>query len=112
MQCRYWNAYLGWCNYIDVEKKSRVKSGGKLMPNGGCKLFVPAGSAESPKNNWNARPRKVVADPLPANVFRQMEYLYRQGLMDREIARELGIGATTVARWRKKNNLESNYHRK
>ena len=82
------------------------------MPYGGCKLYKAVGTEETPKKEWNARPPKVIPDPLPANVFRQMEYLYGNGMMDTEIARELGIGKSSVARWRSKNNLESNYHKK
>lgn len=110
--CLYWKSDPGWCNFGQITGHSRLASGGTLLPYGGCKLYEPIGSREIPKENWNARPQKVVVTPLPANVFRQMEYLYAKGMMDKEIARELGCGATTVARWRKKNNLESNYHKK
>ena len=75
-------------------------------------MYKDIGTEELPKKEWNVRPKKVVAEPLPANVFQQMEYLYSQGMNDSEIADELGVGKTTVARWRKKNNLESNYQRK
>lgn len=110
--CLYWKSDPGWCNYGQITGHSRLASGGTLLPYGGCKLYEPIGSREIPKENWNAIPQKVVVTPLPENMFRQMEYLYAKGMMDKEIARELGCGATTVARWRKKNNLESNYHKK
>lgn len=109
--CIYWSR-SEWCNYLEITGHSRIKDGGKLLPYGGCRLYKAIGTVEVTKKEWNARPPKVIPDPLPANVFRQMEYLYAKGMMDKEIARELGCGATTVARWRKKNNLESNYHRK
>ena len=83
-----------------------------MLPFGGCKLYNSTGSVEPPKKEWNARPPKVVPGPLPANVFRQMEYLHSEGKTDPEIAKELNIGISSVYRWRKKNNLESNYHRK
>lgn len=109
--CLFWRRDPGWCNYIEITGHSRIKDGGKLLPFGGCKLYQAIGTEELPKKEWNARPPKVIPDPLPANVFRQMEYLYGQGKMDTEIARELGIGKSSVARWRKKNNLESNYRK-
>ena len=109
--CLYWSR-SEWCNYLEITGHSRIKDGGRLLPFGGCKLYKAIGTEELPKKEWNVRPKKVVAEPLPANVFQQMEYLYNQGMNDSEIADELGVGKTTVARWRKKNNLESNYQRK
>lgn len=110
--CLFWRRDPGWCNYIDITGHSRIKDGGKLLPYGGCRLYKAIGTEEIQKKEWNAIPQKVIPDPLPANVFRQMEYLYGKGMMDTEIARELGVGKSSVYRWRKKNNLESNYHKK
>lgn len=110
--CLFWRRDPGWCNYLEITGHSRIKDGGKLLPYGGCKLYKSIETEEPQKKEWNAIQPKVIPDPLPANVFRQMEYLYEKGMMDTEIARELSVGKSSVYRWRKKNNLESNYHKK
>lgn len=109
--CLFWRRDPGWCNYLEITGHSRIKDGGRLLPFGGCKLYKAIGTEVPQKKEWNLRPQKPVLDKLPANVFRQMEYLHSQGMNDRQIARELGVGKSSVYRWRKKANLQSNYHR-
>lgn len=108
--CLYWSQN-GWCNYLEITGHSRIKDGGRLLPFGGCKLYKAIGTEIPQKKEWNLRPQKPVLDKLPANVFKQMEFLHSQGMNDRQIARELGVGKSSVYRWRKKANLQSNYHR-
>lgn len=38
--------------------------------------------------------------------------LYKDGLNDSQIARELGVSATAIKRWRIKNGLDANFKRK
>lgn len=109
--CMFWRRDPGWCNYLEITGHSRIKDGGRLLPFGGCKLYKASGTEIPQKKEWNLKPKNPIPDKLPANVFRQMEYLHSQGLNDREIARELGVGKSSVYRWRKKANLQSNYHR-
>lgn len=108
--CLYWSQN-GWCNYLEITGHSRIKDGGRLLPFGGCKLYKAIGTEIPQKKEWNLKPKNPIPEKLPSNVFRQMEYLHSQGLNDREIAMELGVGKSSVYRWRKKANLQSNYHR-
>lgn len=119
--CRFWNRYLDWCNYGEIMHRSRLASGGKLLPEGGCKLYEQREDGDETQNRlrerWGAgatysEARKKIGAKLSNSVFRQMESLYKEGKTDAEIAAELGIGKSSVGRWRYKNCLESNYFKK
>lgn len=127
-KCRFWSQGQRWCNYGDVMHTSRLKAGAKLLPEGGCTLFevdeVEGETQQTIKDNWgNGKTDgeayyKAIAGEIiekrqstfiPDSVWEQVKELYFTGLMDPEIARECGIGKSSVRRWRRRNGLNSNY---
>lgn len=53
--------------------------------------------------------RKRPPGRLPTVDYARVDELYCQGLYDAEIANRLGIAPSTVANWRKNNDLPSNF---
>ena len=54
------------------------------------------------ENQSNAEKKKFID-------FGLIERLYEEGKSDEQIAREAGVGSSTVGRWRARNGLKSNY---
>lgn len=100
------------CNYSEIMGRTRLANGGELLPDGGCRLYEPGVSYDRSHSKWNVWVPEPMPEEVAADLYMQMDYLYKQGLLDTEIARELGVGASSVGRWRKRNNLQSNYYKK
>lgn len=137
-KCRFWGKHQLWCNYGDIMGRSRLKDGGRLLPEGGCSLFEEDGPDEDTqktiRDNWasgktngeawarvKAEERKETSYRkkrmrsvwrFPDAVYLSMESLYRKGNNDYEIAREIGVSRSAVQRWRRVNGLAPNYQRK
>lgn len=126
--CRFWSKRQLWCNYSDVMQASRLKAGGKLFPDGGCRLFEIDDSdgktQQAMKDNWasgktngeayaRARAKEIAEKKhsryIQESVWKQVGLLYSKGYQDNQIAEECGIGKSSVRRWRKRNGLKSNY---
>jgi len=89
------------CNYLGVTGHRRP-----CPPGDGC--TVRAGGGQDPKRIWkeNAPMKGRTWDTKKART------LYDEGLLDGEIAAELGIKATTVSFWRRTQGLPSNWERR
>lgn len=111
--CYYQAKHQGWCNYAEITGRSRLKDGGPLNPNGGCKLYRKGERGNlwklSPKPIRESRDEKTEYRRRQAELYRQIEANYKAGLSDVEIATAVGCGASTVSRWRFRHGLESNY---
>ena len=116
--CVYQSTSFKWCNYGDMEGRSRTVDGGPLQPDGGCKLFRKPESRKQLKQNripWNSpkgTPQAAAGqseEEKSAIRQQQLQALYDLDLSDQKIADSLGINRKTVSRWRKDNRLESNY---
>lgn len=112
-RCKYRSVGNGWCNYGDITGRSRLVDGGPLLPNGGCKLHtngdairrvrpVPMPRGQTSWNDYEKAKK-------PPETYRRIEELYNAGWYDSRIAREVHVSQGTVAAWRNRNGLESNY---
>ncbi len=116
--CKYRSKTMDWCNYGEIMKKSRLVTGGKLYPNGGCSLYE-RGNPMTRSGGWtfgeNGQWRQSVGDNLKENPknskadFELIKKLYEAGLADERIAEKAKCNYKTVAAWRKRNGLESNF---
>jgi hypothetical protein len=136
--CKFFARERQWCNYGDITRHSRLKTGGPLFPDGGCSLFssdrISGETQERMRKNWAngktdreayakafAQERKetvhrkkpqVPKKRIPPETFVAVEALYRKGLTDEEAARQTGISRNSVWKWRTRRGLEANGKKK
>lgn len=133
-RCRFWGKQQKWCNYGEIMSRSRLKDGGRLLPEGGCRLFEeddPESDTQlilrqnwaNGKTNGEAyaramsderreaayRARRLRSNRRhPDEVYLKIEVLYREGRSDYGIAKEVGVSRSAVQRWRTVNGLSPN----
>ena len=102
--CKYAHSYR-FCNYMEITGRSRLvvgaekfgdPDGGKLLPEGGCRL------------KERIKGYAVGNGHLTVDQIDRMFDLYDSGLTDPEIAAEIGCHKNSVLRWRRRNGLEAN----
>lgn len=127
--CKYLSAQ-DWCNYREMTGRSRLVDGGPLHPDGGCSLYTKGRMRKSNESPWGRfirydraydeqkerakreameAKRRAKRFAQPGKYDKEIEHYYEMGLSDKEIARRVGCGHTTVFRWRHKHELESNF---
>lgn len=99
--CRYSGRIDGMtcCDYIGITEHKRPCA---FMD--GCEVWEPAVRAPKKKH----APVVSRGSMTPEMEQRALE-LYRTGMADPAIARDLGVSATLVRKWRNSNKLPSNF---
>lgn len=89
------------CAYHDDEGKTRLSQGVHIWKDGWCKLYEKGEHPRDTRPNYNK---------VTINSAKAME-LYRGGLSDGEIARQMGVRTCDVLNWRRKKQLKPNIKR-
>lgn len=120
--CVYHSKNPAWCNYREITGRSRLVDGGKLFPDGGCRLYTRGSRNGNTASPWRkgfplVETRKEYEEKSGRSRFanktetdfRQIEDLYNKGLSDQRIADTLGFNVKTIYRWRHRHGVQSNY---
>lgn len=103
---------------VDLDRKEIID----LYDSGGTDMMIAqvAGCAWSTVRDWRKRTgrpanghtrRSVARAKLEANAETVMS-MYLDGASDAQIARKIGVGATTIWNWRELNDLPTKYRKK
>ena len=101
--CKRLNRRLQYCDYNSQTGRLRTVDGGRIGPNGGCKLYEPL-PGYAPVS-----PTAVKCGLGIDDMYLKIKNLYNEGYTDNDISRELHCNPKTVRKWRKRNGLKSNY---
>lgn len=100
----------GICNYLGITGRSRLASGGTLLPGGGCVLKE---LGEHPKRlidlpRYGYKRQKTYTEQRQESQSKTMLALYELGYSDPEIGEWVGKTASAVQAWRKRRLLPPN----
>ena len=113
--CKYQGTDLP-CEYILITGKSPQSQGAHINPEGlgGCELYdngkrksriAPLAFMGSKTGFYTVEVKRTAMDKLADPMFLEM---HKNGADDAAIAKEAGVSATTVRRWRAEHNLKIN----
>lgn len=100
--CKYVGTDLP-CEYILITGKSPQSQGAHIDPegDGGCELYDEGAKIYLNSNG-------IAIEPATKIDYKKVSELYKKGMTDAQIAKEVGCIKGTVRKWRAKNNLKPN----